>query len=84
MYSETQSWGAEAPIWHRDNRGEVGVVLLPLSRHDPRSPPGRILASRIIHIDRKTLGPFYFPLKRGEYIQGLLASIEHRKRASMS
>jgi len=39
----------------------------------------RIVASRIIQLDR-IIGPVYFPLKAGEFIQGLLASIGHHER----
>jgi hypothetical protein len=42
--------------------------------------PVRILASRIIQINPDTLGPAFFALNQGEYIQGLLASISHHKR----
>jgi len=39
----------------------------------------RIVASRIIQLDRM-VGPVYFPLNPGEFIQGLLASIGHHER----
>ena len=41
--------------------------------------PVRILASRFIQLD-PMIGPVYFPLKRGEFIQGLLASISDNYR----
>jgi hypothetical protein len=46
--------------------------------YEPR--PVRILASRFIQLDPFTIGPVYFPLKRGEFIQGLLASIRDNLR----
>ena len=46
--------------------------------YEPR--PVRILAARFIQVDRVTMGPAYFPLKRGEFIQGLLASIGDNHR----
>ena len=45
--------------------------------YEPR--PVRILASRFIQLD-PMIGPVYFPLKRGEFIQGLLASISDNHR----
>jgi len=41
--------------------------------------PIRIVASRIIQLDR-IIGPVYFALKAGEFIQGLLASIGSHER----
>ncbi len=41
--------------------------------------PVRIIASRIIQIDRM-IGPVYFQLKAGEFIQGFLASIGSHER----
>ena len=40
----------------------------------------RILASRFIQLNPVTMGPAYFPLQRGEFIQGLLASIGDNHR----
>lgn len=45
--------------------------------YEPR--PVRLVASRIIQIDR-TIGPVYFPLQAGEFLQGLLASVGDHKR----
>ena len=39
----------------------------------------RIVALRVIQLDRM-IGPVYFPLNAGEFIQGLLASIGHHER----
>jgi hypothetical protein len=47
------------------------------STYEPR--PVRILASRFIQL-APMVGPVYFPLKRGQSIQGLLASIGDNHR----
>jgi len=39
----------------------------------------RIVASPIIQLDRM-IGPVYFPLQPGAFIQGLLAAIESHER----
>jgi len=41
--------------------------------------PVRIVASGIIQLDRM-IGPVYFALEAGEFIQGLLASIGNHER----
>jgi hypothetical protein len=46
--------------------------------YEPR--PVRILASRIIQLDPVSLRPVFFPLRGGEFIQGLLASIRDNQR----
>jgi hypothetical protein len=45
--------------------------------YEPR--PVRILASRFIQLD-PMIGPVYFPLKRGDFIKDLFASISDNYR----
>ena len=84
-------WGARRACYYADDNiggaktfPEDGCARLEdikagkWASYEPR--PVRILASRIIQLDRLTLGPAYFPLKRGEFIQGLLASIRDNHR----
>ena len=71
------------PEWSREVIS--GRELRPVRGHtkqwasyEPR--PVLILASRIIQIDPVRMGPAYFPLGRGEFIQCLLASIGDHQR----
>jgi hypothetical protein len=70
-----QGWGAKFP--------ETGWAPLDeikggkWARLEPR--PVRIFAARFIQVDAWQV-PRYFPLKAGEFIQGLLATISHHRR----
>jgi hypothetical protein len=53
-----------------DTRGRVGKI---------RTRPVRIVASRFV-FNHAQLGPLFFALGRGEYIQGLLAQTALQRR----
>ena len=83
-------WGARRPCYYADDNiggakrfpEESGARLADIQAkkwqsYEPRPVP--ILASRFIQLDRM-IGPVYFALKAGEFIQGLLASIGSHER----
>jgi hypothetical protein len=83
-------WGARGGIYTDDNTpgwlqkfpegGHASLESIRAERwinYEPR--PVRILASRFFQINSMRI-PCYFALKRGEFIQGLIATITSHKR----
>lgn len=70
-----QGWGAKFPETGWAPREEIKEH----KRARLKPPPVRIFAARFIQVDAWQV-PGYFPLKAGEFIQGLLATISHHQR----